>query len=320
MSFFPHLVAGPIVRANKFLAQTAAPCDPAAIKLGSCVLLILGGLFKKVIVANYLSTDFVDGVFRTPTAYSSLDLLFAMYAYAIQIYCDFSAYTDIAIGVAGLLGYEFPQNFNFPYRAASPQDFWRRWHMSLSSWLRDYLYIPLGGSRKGKFRTPINVLIVFAVSGLWHGASWNFVIWGTLNALFLICLDPLLSALSTKGGISRVLKSIFIWGCWALSLIFFRAQGFQAALDGFSHLGFSHKNQITSFGLNATELKLTFFLIGVLLVKEIIWEWKDLWLQNRFFKLPAMLRWAFYIVFVLSMVYLGQYGNGNENSFIYFQF
>ena len=152
ISFFPHLIAGPIVRANKFLAQTIGPRDPANIRLGESVFLILGGLFKKVIIANYL----VDRVRRRRVprspANSSLDLIFAMYAYALVIYCDFSAYTDIAIGVANLLGYEFPQNFNYPYRAISVQDFWRRWHMSLSSWLRDYLYIPLGGSKSARSR------------------------------------------------------------------------------------------------------------------------------------------------------------------------
>ena len=141
------------MRARDFLAQTIHNSRPSDIRLGESVLLIVGGLFKKVIVANYISTDFVDGVFANPIAYSSLDLLLGMYAYAIQIYCDFSAYTDIAIGVACLLGYRFPQNFNQPYRALSVTDFWRRWHITLSSWLRDYLYIPLGGNRRGRAPT-----------------------------------------------------------------------------------------------------------------------------------------------------------------------
>src|SRR5271169_4132156 len=153
ISFFPHLIAGPIVRAKAFLEQTVRKSDAKDIRLGLSVFLIVGGLFKKVIVANYLSTDFVDGAFRSPADYSRLDLLLGMYAYALQIYCDFSAYADIAIGVANLLGYRFPQNFNQPYRALSVQDFWRRWHMTLSSWLRDYLYIPLGGSFFGRVAT-----------------------------------------------------------------------------------------------------------------------------------------------------------------------
>ena len=185
ISFFPHLIAGPIVRANKFLVQTETPRNPAGIRLGESVFLILGGLFKKVIIANYLSTEFVDPIFQDPLNHSSLDLVFGMYAYALQIYCDFSAYTDIAIGIANLLGYEFPQNFNYPYRAASVQDFWRRWHMSLSSWLRDYLYLPLGGNRFGELMTYRNIMVTMALGGLWHGASWNFLIWGLLHGTAL---------------------------------------------------------------------------------------------------------------------------------------
>src|SRR5262249_56841952 len=181
ISFFPHLIAGPIVRAAKFLAQTTHASYQADVRLGPSVFLIVGGLFKKVIIANYLSTDFVDGVFRTPADYSSLDLLLGMYAYAVQIYCDFSAYTDIAIGVANLLGYQFPENFNQPYRALSVQDFWRRWHITLSTWLRDYLYVRLGGNRGGRVRTYVNVMITMLLGGLWPGANFNFVISGLLH-------------------------------------------------------------------------------------------------------------------------------------------
>jgi D-alanyl-lipoteichoic acid acyltransferase DltB (MBOAT superfamily) len=186
ISFFPHLIAGPIVRAKVFLEQTVRSSRPDDLRLGFAVLLIAGGLFKKVVVANYLSTDFVDGVFRSPADYSRLDLLLGMYACAIQIYCDFSAYTDIAIGIANLLGYRFPQNFNQPYRALSVRDFWRRWHMTLSSWLRDYLYIPLGGNRGGELARARNIMITMGLGGLWHGASVNFVIWGLLHGAALV--------------------------------------------------------------------------------------------------------------------------------------
>ncbi len=149
ISFFPHLVAGPIVRAHEFLPQLASPRNAGDFSFGENMLLILGGLFKKMVIANYLAVRFVDPVFTDPTQFSRFDLIMAVYAYAIQIYADFSAYTDIAIGVAALLGYRFPQNFNQPYRALGVGDFWRRWHMTLSTWLRDYLYIPLGGNRHG---------------------------------------------------------------------------------------------------------------------------------------------------------------------------
>jgi alginate O-acetyltransferase complex protein AlgI len=229
ISFFPHLIAGPIVRANKFLVQCVGPRDPAHIRLGQSVFLILGGLFKKVIIANYLSTNFVDGVFRDPAGNSSLDLILGMYAYALQIYCDFSAYTDIAIGIANLLGYEFPQNFNYPYRAISVQDFWRRWHMSLSSWLRDYLYIPLGGSRHGEFATYRNILITMTLGGLWHGAALNYIIWGVLHGVALMT-ERLLGVTGEHAQTQRsVLKTALGWFLTlqfvCIAWIFFRAGG-----------------------------------------------------------------------------------------------
>src|SRR5262245_7574359 len=153
ISFFPHLVAGPIVRAASFLPQLERPPDPARVFVGLGVMLILWGVFKKAVVANWLAVSLVDKAFFDPLAYGGIDLLAAVYGYAVQIYCDFSAYSDIAIGVAALLGYRFQRNFNQPYRAESLQDFWRRWHMSLSSWLRDYLYIPLRCNRPGESKT-----------------------------------------------------------------------------------------------------------------------------------------------------------------------
>ncbi len=159
ISFFPHLVAGPIVRAHEFLPQLASPRRAGDFSFGENMLLILGGLFKKMVIANYLAVRFVDPVFTDPSQFSRFDLIVAVYAYAIQIYADFSAYTDIAIGVAALLGYRFPQNFNQPYRALGIGDFWRRWHMTLSNWLRDYLYIPLGGNRHGALATARNLML-----------------------------------------------------------------------------------------------------------------------------------------------------------------
>ena len=186
ISFFPHLVAGPIVRAHEFLPQLASPRRAEDFGLSENMLLILGGLFKKMVIANYLAVQFVDPVFTDPTQVSRFDLVMAVYAYAIQIYADFSAYTDIAIGVAALLGYRFPQNFNQPYRALGPGDFWRRWHMTLSTWLRDYLYIPLGGNRHGALMTVRNLMLTMVLGGLWHGANWTFLIWGTLHGVALV--------------------------------------------------------------------------------------------------------------------------------------
>ena len=208
LSFFPQLVAGPIVRATEFLPQLRFPPraprkrrgqdvaepdeleqlqlwpDPRAprpvhrVELGRAAQLIGRGMFKKVVVADFLAGAIVDEAFASPEAYGALDVLFGVYGYAVQIYADFSGYTDMAIGMALLMGFRFPQNFDRPYAAVSVQDFWRRWHMTLSRWLRDYLYIPLGGNRRGRARTYVNLLVTMGLGGLWHGAAGVFIVWG----------------------------------------------------------------------------------------------------------------------------------------------
>ena len=183
--FFPHLVAGPIVRPQQMLPQLAREPVAKAEMQARGLWLIAIGLAKKIGIGDYLSINLVSRVFDSPERYSSLECLVAVYAYAIQIYCDFSGYTDVAIGSAALFGYELPPNFNAPYTARNLQDFWHRWHISLSSWLRDYLYVPLGGSRQGTWKTYRNLMITMLLGGLWHGASWNFVIWGALHGVAL---------------------------------------------------------------------------------------------------------------------------------------
>ncbi len=186
LAFFPQLVAGPIVRARDLAPQMERmPDRTQPIEAGRAVFLILLGLFKKIVIANSLAGRLADPVFQSPHLYSGPDLLLGVYGYAIQIYCDFSAYSDIAIGTALLMGFHFPVNFNAPYFATSLQDFWRRWHISLSSWLRDYLYIPLGGSRGSQARTYANLFITFLLGGLWHGAAWTFVLWGAFHGAYL---------------------------------------------------------------------------------------------------------------------------------------
>src|SRR3984893_9562524 len=183
LSFFPHLVAGPIVRAAEFLPQLRERHDPRRVDAGRAFFLIAGGLFKKVVIANFLATSIVDNVFASPGRHSGYETLMAVYAYAVQIYADFSGYTDIAIGLALLLGFRFPQNFDAPYTARSLQDFWRRWHMTVSRWLRDYLYIPLGGSAGSQATTVRNIMITMMLGGLWHGAACTCVAGGTLQGL-----------------------------------------------------------------------------------------------------------------------------------------
>jgi D-alanyl-lipoteichoic acid acyltransferase DltB (MBOAT superfamily) len=185
LSFFPHVVAGPIVRPAEFMPQLKARHDPRHVDASRAFFLIFIGLFKKVVIANLLATEIVDAVFASPNQHSSLEALVGVYAYAIQIYADFSGYTDMAIGLALLLGFRFPQNFDSPYTSTSIQDFWRRWHMTLSRWLRDYLYIPLGGNQRGSKRTYVNLMATMLLGGLWHGAAWTFVVWGAIHGFYL---------------------------------------------------------------------------------------------------------------------------------------
>jgi D-alanyl-lipoteichoic acid acyltransferase DltB (MBOAT superfamily) len=186
LSFFPHLVAGPIVRPGELIPQLETPRDPRYVDTSRAFFLIGTGLFMKVVIANYLATSIVDPVFGAPDQHSSLDVLVGVYAYAVQIYADFFGYTNIAIGIALLLGFQFPQNFDAPYTAVSIQDFWRRWHMTLSRWLRDYVYIPLGGNRGGRLATYRNLMLTMLIGGLWHGAGWTFVAWGAIHGTALV--------------------------------------------------------------------------------------------------------------------------------------
>lgn len=185
VSFFPQLVAGPIVRAADFIPQIRQPLALTRKNLGYALLLISGGLFKKAVISDYISVNFVDRIFANPGLYSGFENLMGVYGYAIQIYCDFSGYSDMAIGLALLFGFKLAENFRSPYKAISIQDFWQRWHISLSTWLRDYLYISLGGNKKGKFRTYINLMITMLLGGLWHGANWVYIVWGALHGAAL---------------------------------------------------------------------------------------------------------------------------------------
>jgi alginate O-acetyltransferase complex protein AlgI len=309
ISFFPHLVAGPIVRARDFLAQTVHVSRPADIRLGESVLLILGGLFKKVIVANYISTDFVDGVFANPFVYSSLDLLLAMYAYAIQIYCDFSAYTDIAIGIACLLGYRFPQNFNQPYRALSVQEFWRRWHITLSSWLRDYLYIPLGGNRKGRVRTYVNLMLTMVIGGLWHGAAWHFVLWGTLHGVAL-AVERLLGVGDRERRVPAWLAWLITFHFVCVTWVFFRADSLESALAYLGNLIGDHRLSTTMTGWVALMM-----LFG--LVTQF---WPHHWFDRAAAaydraSLPVKIAVPVVVIFIVAVA-----APGGIPPFIYFQF
>ncbi|NLY95067.1 MAG: MBOAT family protein [Myxococcales bacterium] len=186
VTYFPALVAGPIVRASELLPQLAEKPRLTPERVSEGVFLILTGLVKKIVVADYLSVNLVDRVFDNPELYTATEVVIALYGFTAQIYADFSGYTDMARGSAMLMGYDLPENFDRPYQAPNPAEFWRRWHMTLSRWLRDYLYFPLGGSRSGPVRAYFNLWITFFLIGVWHGASWTFVIYGALQATVIV--------------------------------------------------------------------------------------------------------------------------------------
>ena len=225
VTFFPQMLAGPIVRAADFLPQIHRVPFVSREDFGRAIFLFSSGLFKKAVISDYISVNFVERVFDSPQQYTGLENLFAVYGYALQIYCDFSGYSDMAIALALVLGFHFPINFDSPYQSLSITEFWRRWHISLSTWLRDYLYIPLGGNRKGRLRTYVNLMLTMVLGGLWHGAATRFLLWGALHGLGLAVergwkqLFP-----GTPGALRRFLGGVltfhFVCFCW----IFFRAE------------------------------------------------------------------------------------------------
>lgn len=186
LTFFPPLLAGPVVRAKDMLPQIKANVAPTRMMASEGIYMIMLGLLKKVVIADFISTNFVDRVFDNPSLYSGFENLMATFGFTVQLYCDFAGYSDIAIGLALLLGYRFKENFNAPFKAQSPTEFWHRWHISLSTWLRDYVYIPLGGNRCSRPRMYFNQFVTMIVGGLWHGASWMYVLWGTAHGCLLI--------------------------------------------------------------------------------------------------------------------------------------
>jgi alginate O-acetyltransferase complex protein AlgI len=237
MSFFPHLVAGPISRVDELVPQFHERPDPRKVAATEGLTLIGLGLFMKVVVASYLATQLVDPAYGAPGGRSGTELAVATYAYAVQIYADFAGYTNIAIGCALLLGIRLPANFASPYRARSVREFWRRWHMTLSRWLRDYVYLPLGGDRHGRAVTYRNVMVTLALAGLWHGADWKFLIFGLLHGTYLVG-ELAASAWAERGALPAVPRSVSSALRWLLTFnlvcvawVFFRAYSAATAFE-----------------------------------------------------------------------------------------
>ena len=322
VSFFPQLVAGPIERATHLLPQffRGRVFSPAQAEDGCRQ--ILWGLFKKMAIADNLA-PIVEAAFSDPSAYNGAELALATVLFALQIYCDFSGYSDIAIGLARLLGFELMRNFACPYFSQSIGEFWRRWHISLSTWFKDYVYFPLGGSRVSQPRMVFNVMVTFMLSGLWHGASWNFLIWGALNGAGVLpdILRPNHARRNPserpieQPGVVAFLKVFVTFAFICVGWVFFRAATLGDALLVLRRIGASFPS--SAGGLvryDPTDGRI-FFLIGLLLALE--W-WKRGHVHPLVFDgWPRPVRWVAYTVLFWSVVYLGTYGS---STFIYFQF
>ena len=310
VAFFPQLVAGPIVRAADFLPQLKNPIQIRAtnIWVGSQIFIV--GLFKKLMIADAVS-PFVDGVYNYPEYYSSPTIWLAIVAYALQIYCDFSGYSDMAIGCARILGFHFERNFHMPYLSQNLTEFWRRWHISLSSWLRDYLYISLGGNRKGTGRTYLNLMMTMILGGLWHGASWNFVIWGTLHGFGLACHRLWQPLFSHKTRFSQLLSACFTFVIVILIWVLFRAQNTQTMLAVYSKLFFFNPGGAVWY------YSPTFWAIGWTILGHLGGSFRQTE-ELIFFKTPYSYQAAFVTVTVLLIIYI--FAPTNVSPFIYFQF
>ncbi len=276
VSFFPQLVAGPILRASWFIPQINRELSLDRDRMAKALTIIFAGLIKKGIIADYISINFVDRIFDNPALYSGVENLLALYGYSLQVYCDFSGYSDIAIGLATMMGFNLQPNFNSPYKATSLGDFWRRWHISLSTWLRDYLYFPLGGSRKGKFRTYLNLMITMLLGGLWHGASWNFVIWGGLNGLGLSVerfFRNLLGIKKAPKGVpapkpafwKQALGVIFTFNFITFTRIFFRSRSFDGAITMIRTIFTDFRGHLALQWLQQYQVVAALIIIGFLL-------------------------------------------------------
>ena len=311
VGFFPQLVAGPIVRAKDFLQQLSSN-NREPIQMGRATKLILGGLFKKIVIADLLAAEIVDGVFRNPGGSTGLETLLGIYGYALQIYGDFSGYSDIAIGIALLLGFQFSDNFNQPYRALSLQDFWRRWHISLSSWLRDYLYIGLGGNRKGRIKTYRNLLFTMLLGGLWHGAAWTFVAWGLLHGGGLAierAIDER-NKIRTPKRFGKFLRGFFTFHLVCAGWVFFRSVDLTRSFEVFAALGNSWTSAPSmNWGIASV------LLIGLIMQTCTVGKFDRFW--EQFSTWPALIQGMLLAVAVVGIDLLGPDGVA---PFIYFQF
>jgi alginate O-acetyltransferase complex protein AlgI len=320
--FYPQLVAGPIERPQNVIYQFYEEHTLNIPRMISGLRLMLWGLFKKVVIADRLAV-FVDLVYDNPQGYSGFPIIIATFFFGIQIFCDFSGYTDIGLGAARIMGFDLMKNFERPYFSKSIAEFWRRWHISLSSWFRDYVYIPLGGNRVSNARRYFNLFFVFMLSGLWHGASWNFVIWGSLHGIYLV-VGQLTQTIQNKiiafvGGsaIQKIIHASLVFLLVNLAWVFFRARSLRDSvylikgmLKPASH---SLSETIQLIGMK----ELIVATLAIILMERVHWMQRNVDFGQWFDKKPKWLRWSAYYLLLGSILFFAVYSN---TQFIYFQF
>jgi len=334
VSFFPQLVAGPIERSKNLLHQIDEVHRFEWRRVKSGLLLMLFGFFQKVVIADRLAI-LVNEIYNNYQIYEGFEIVLATVFFSIQIYCDFASYSNIAIGAARVLGFRLMENFNTPYFSTSVTEFWRRWHISLSTWFRDYLYIPLGGNRKGKIRKYVNLMIVFLVSGLWHGASWHFVVWGGLNGMFQIMEGITKSFRNRVSAALKIDRNCFSHKLFAgvitftlvsLSWLFFRADGFITGLR------ILHRSTLTfnpwifvdgtlyTFGLTQKDFTILGISLMIMLVFSVC-KYRGISLGEALARQGIWFRWCVYFTAIFFILIFGVYGPDTDQSvFIYFQF
>ncbi|MBO5502129.1 MAG: MBOAT family protein [Clostridia bacterium] len=322
VSFFPQLVAGPIERTTNLMPQLRQEHTFSYPKATYGLKRMAWGFFKKIIVADTLAV-YVNTVYGNLYGFSGFSLIVASVFFAFQIYCDFSGYSDIAIGTANLLGFDLMQNFRSPYFSSSVKEFWSRWHISLSTWFRDYVYIPLGGNRCGKLRHKLNLMITFLVSGLWHGANWTFVIWGALHGAVQVAENALPRKNKPSGVIATLLKTLAVFAFTTAAWVFFRADSLSSALYVFAHLfqNITSPVQYVVQGLQNMNLTiLACFDILLMLLILLAFDFASLKQDviQRVSSMKPLWRWVVYVVFLMLMLYLLPSNPSGE--FIYFQF
>jgi D-alanyl-lipoteichoic acid acyltransferase DltB (MBOAT superfamily) len=323
IAYFPKLLAGPIERTKPFLTQLESPVHFDVGRVTGGLQLLLWGLFKKVVIADRLA-PMVDAAYRSPSFASPADLLLATYFFAFQLYCDFSGYSDIAIGTSRALGIDLLENFRRPYLSTTVREFWsERWHLSLSRWFRDYLYIPLGGSRVAAWRVHLNVLIVFLVSGLWHGANWTFIVWGGLNGLYQVIgstasrLRGAVPERSPWSMVRRVAGGLVTFHLVLVTWVFFRASSLTDAMTVFSRVSDAAAtlSRLVIARLQDPPVQVSIALVLLLLVVEAFDDLQSVW--TRLEARPVYVRWAAYYALLAMLVVLG---NWNVAQFVYMQF